>query len=130
MLGLRQACLCMLLASLASDQQRTRETFSDVAERMVKAINAADYEGVRKDFGEEMAKAFPMEKSKAFFKGISSDYGTINRLEAPEFNSAARAVFVARCERGALDFTLTLDEKGRVVGMLFKPHSDLPVPQR
>src|SRR5438309_8257893 len=105
MLGLRQACLCMLLASLASGQQRTRETFSQVAERMVKAINAADYEGVRKDFSQEMLKAFPLEKCRVFFKGISSDHGKINKLEAPQFKSAARAVFVARCERGALDFT-------------------------
>jgi hypothetical protein len=35
-------------------------------------------------------------------------------------------MFVARCERGALDFTLTLDEQGRIAGMLFRPHTDLP----
>src|SRR5207249_6710523 len=47
------ACLCVLLASLGWGQERTKETFRDVADRMVKAINAADYEGIRKDFNKE-----------------------------------------------------------------------------
>ena len=42
------ACFCVLLASPASGQEK--ETFREVAGRMVKAINAADYQGVRKDF--------------------------------------------------------------------------------
>jgi CubicO group peptidase (beta-lactamase class C family)/L-amino acid N-acyltransferase YncA len=101
------------------------ETFREVADRMVKAINAADYEGIRKDFNKEMLEAFPVEKCRTFFsKEISGKFGKINRLEPPEFKSAADAVFVARCERGALDITLTLDDQGRVAGMLFRPSSD------
>jgi len=117
------ACLCVLLPNLASAEERTKETFPDVAGRMVKAINAADYDGLRKDFGKEMLEAFPVEKCKAFFsKEIAGKYGKINKLEPPEFKSPAEAVFLARCERGTLDFTLALDDKGRVAGMLFRPH--------
>lgn len=122
------ACVCLFLAGLASGQERTRDRFREVADRMVKAINAADYEGVRRDFNKVMLDAFPVEKARKFFRDeISGKFGKITKLEAPQFKSAEEAVFVARCERGALDFTLFLDERGRVAGMLFRPRSDLPV---
>ena len=115
------ACICVFLPSLAWGQERTKETFRDVADRMVKAINAADYEGIRKDFNKGMLEAFPVERCRTFFsKEISGKFGKINKLEPPQFKSAADAVFVARCERGALDFTLTLDGQGRIAGMLFR----------
>jgi hypothetical protein len=124
------ACACLILAGLAWGQERSKTTFSEVAERMVKAINAADYEGVRKDFSKEMLKAFPLEKCKAFFKDLSRDFGKIKKLEPPQLKPPEKAIFVARCERGALKFSLFLDENGLVNGMLFEPYSDLPVPQK
>ncbi|HWY85549.1 MAG TPA: DUF3887 domain-containing protein [Gemmataceae bacterium] len=130
MFRLYPACVCVLAASLASGQERTKEKFSEVADRMAKAINAADYEGVRKDFNKEMLSAFPVEKCKTFFKGISDTFGRLTKLEPPQLRSAANAVFVVRCERGTLDFALFLDEQGRVGGFLFEPHSDLPVFQK
>jgi hypothetical protein len=121
----------MLLTSPGWGQERTKETFPEVAGRMVKAINAADYEGVRKDFNKVMLDAFPVEKCRTFFsKEIAGKFGKINELEPPQFKSVAEAVFLARCERGTLDFTLILDEQGRVAGMLFRPRSDLPVPEK
>ena len=120
----------MSLASLSWGQERSKETFREVSDRMVKAINAADYEGMRKDFNQTMLEAFPVERSRTFFsKEISGKFGKITKLEPPECKSAAVVVFVARCERGTLDFTLVLDERGRVAGMLFRPGSDLPVPE-
>jgi hypothetical protein len=98
---------------------------------MVKAINAADYEGVRKEFNKAMLDALPAETCRTFLsKEISGKFGKINRLEPPQFKSAAEAVFVARCERGTLDFTLTLDAQGRVAGLLFRPRSDRPIPEK
>src|SRR5882724_8352251 len=146
------ACLCVLLASPGCSrkgadpvarpepaagqkdkqnvpgvggQERTKETFRDVAGRMVKAINAADYEGIRKDFNKEMLEAFPVERCRTFFsKEISGKFGKIDKLDPAQFKSAAEAVFAARCERGTLDFTLVLDDQGQVAGMLFRPRSD------
>jgi murein DD-endopeptidase MepM/ murein hydrolase activator NlpD len=121
----------MLLATLAWGQETTKQTFSEVANRMVKAINAGDYEGVRKDFNQTVLDAFPVETCRAFFsKEISGKFGKITRLEPPRFKSAAEAVFVARCERGTLDFTLILDGQGRVAGMLFRPGSNQPTPDK
>jgi hypothetical protein len=96
---------------------------------MVKAINAADYEGVRQDFNKTMLDAFAVETCRSFFsKEISGKLGKITRLEPPQFKSDAEAVFVARCVRGTLDLTLMVDEQGRVAGMLFRAGSGLPIP--
>jgi len=112
----------MLLASTGWGQERNNEAFHDVADRMLKAINAADYEGIRKDFNKDMLEAFPVEKCRTFFsKEISGKFGKINKLEPPQFKSATEAIFVARCERGTLAFTLVLDNQGQVAGMLFRP---------
>jgi hypothetical protein len=119
-----------LLACTTLAQERTKETFPKVADRLVEAINAADYEGLRKEFNPEMLKAFPLDKCKEVFKGISGQLGKIMKLEAPQFKSAAEAVFVARCERWAWDLSLVLDKEGRVAGLLFRPHSDMPVPEK
>src|SRR5262245_60213076 len=118
-------CACIFLTNLVSAQERTKETFSEVADRMIKAINAEDYEALRKDFDKTMLKEFPVEKCRAFFKGVRGDFGKFNKLEQPQFKSPAQAMFVARCERGALALTLTLDEQGKIAGMLFRPHTDL-----
>jgi murein DD-endopeptidase MepM/ murein hydrolase activator NlpD len=130
MSNLYPVCICLLFVGPASGQERTKETFSGVADRLVKAINAADFEAVRKDFSPEMLKAFPREKCQEFCRDISEEFGKINKLEQPQFKSPAKAVFLARCERQALDITLVLDERGRVDGIQFQPHSDLPVPVR
>ncbi len=109
------------------DDQK-KERFVEVADRMVQAINAADYEGMRKEFNETMLEKFPVEKCREFFdERIADKYGKLTELEPPEVRSPAVAVFVARCERGTLDFTLVLDDKGQVAGMLFKPRLAMPM---
>jgi len=116
------ACLCLFQASPGWGQEKTNKAFRDVADRMLKAINVADYEGIRKDFNKDMQKAFPVEKCRTFFSTeISGKFGKIDKLETPRFKSAAEAMFVARCERGALALTLVLDDQGQVAGMQFRP---------
>jgi hypothetical protein len=101
---------------------RDPERFRDVADRMVAAINAADYDGVRRDFNKPMRDAFPVERCGVFFGAeISGRFGRIDGLESPQFKSPATTNFVARCERGTLDLTLSLDERGQVAGMLLHP---------
>lgn len=106
----------------ADIDSKTRERFLEVADRMVTAINAEDYEGVRQDFNKSMLDTFPVERCRTFFgREVSDRFGRIDGLESPRFTSAATASLVARCERGTLDLTLALDEHGRVAGMLFRP---------
>ena len=102
------ACLCVLLTSLGWGQERTKETFRDVAGRMVKAINAADYEGIRKDFNKEMLKVFPVEKCRTFFsKEVSGKFGKITKLEPPQLKSATEAIFAGRAGAAGLRFQIS-----------------------
>ena len=81
MCRLYAAFICVFLANLSSGQEKTKERFRQVADRMVKAINAADYEAVRQDFNKVMLNEFPVEKCRTFFsKEISGKYSPAFRL--------------------------------------------------
>ncbi len=47
--------------------QETRERFQLVASEIIDAINAADYEGVRRDFDKVMLDRFPVEECRIFY---------------------------------------------------------------
>ena len=107
------------------------DRFKKVADRMVQAINAGDYDAVQRDFGKVMREALPPAKLVPFFKGIASRYGKIRRLEAGRFTPPLTAVFPARFERGVLDIKLVLDDRDKIIGLWFLPHTaDIPVPKR
>ena len=98
---------------------------------MVKAINEADYVGIQKDFGQVMLDAFPLEKSKPFFKNLTSFYGKIQKLDSPKYTPPNQAIFPAHCERGVLDIKLVLDSQDKIIGLWFLPHTpDIPVPEK
>jgi hypothetical protein len=124
------AVVVVLLAGPANEGERTKDTFAKVANGMTQAINKADYEGLRADFNDTMLQAFPVSRCKQFFTGLTGAFGKFKSLGAPRFETADRAVFVARCDRGTLDFTLMLDGKGRVAAMKFVQHVDESVPDR
>jgi len=107
------------------------ERYRPVVSRMVKAINAGDYDGIRRDFAQVMREALPPAKLVPFFKGMSSTYGRIVKLEAGRFVPPLTAVFPARFERGVLDIKIVLDQNDKIVGLWFLPHAAaLPVPER
>jgi hypothetical protein len=100
-----------------------RHTYTKVANRLVKLVNAADYSGVESLFNNEMSQALPLEKVSEFFKGLSAQAGKIQKLGEPEPGSEGM-VFPAHCERGVLDMMLALDEQNKIATLLFKPHVD------
>src|SRR5215831_2120308 len=100
-----------------------RPTITQVANRLVELINAADYFGVEILFNKEMSQALPLEKAAEFYKDLSAQASKIQKLDEPESGSEG-TVFPAHCERGVLDMTLALDEQGKIAGLLFKPHVD------
>lgn len=122
--------ILMFLVTSASAQQPT-ERFEKVVNRMVKAINEADYVGIQKDFGQVMLDAFPLEKSKPFFKNLTSFYGKIQKLDSPKYTPPNQAIFPAHCERGVLDIKVVLDSQDKIIGLWFLPHTpDIPVPEK
>jgi len=128
--------LCMMLAilfltALVSAEETGTERFEKVVNRMVKAINEEDYARIGSDFDRTIEDFFPLEERKPFFKNLSAQYGKIQKLGEPRLIPPTQAIFVAHCERGELDITVWLDEKDKIIGLLFLPHKpDLPVPEK
>ena len=53
--------------SVAYAQYEPTAKFEKVVNRMVEAINKADYPGIQADFGKVMLDAFPLDKLTPFF---------------------------------------------------------------
>ncbi len=105
--------------------------FEKVVNRMVKAINEADYPGIQADFGQVMLDAFPLEKLKPFFENMTNVYGKIQELDSPKYTPPNQAVFPAHFERGFLDIKIVLDNQNKVIGLWFLPHTeDITVPEK
>jgi hypothetical protein len=103
----------------ASGQGTDRST--KVANQLVELINAADYAGIQAKFNKEMDAALPLEKSRAFFIGLTQQMGNIRKLGEPRPVGGA-LVFPAKFEKGTLDMQIVLDSRGLIAGLSFKPH--------
>ncbi len=105
--------------------------FEKVVNPMVTAINKADYPAIQADFSRIMLDFFPLEKSKPFFTDLTSFYGKIEKLDPPKYTPPNQAVFPAHCERGILDIKIVLDNKDKIIGLWFLPHTpDIPTPRK
>lgn len=121
----------LFLVVLASAQEAATDRFQVVVNRMVKAINEADYAGTGRDFAQTMEDFFPLDKRRPFFKNLSTQYGKILKLNEPRLVPPYQAIFVAHCEREMLDITVWLDDKDKIIGLEFLPHKeDTPVPDK
>ncbi|MFH1370244.1 MAG: peptidoglycan DD-metalloendopeptidase family protein [Planctomycetota bacterium] len=124
------AIVLLFLASTLQAQEATQR-FEKVVNRMVKAINDANWPGVQADFGQVMLDAFPLEKLTPFFQGLAAQYGKIEKLDAVRYTPPNKAVFPAHFERGFLDITVVLDERDKIIGLLFLPHlPDIPTVEK
>ena len=111
--------------------QRPTDRFEKVANRMVKAINAADYDAIQNDFDSNMQKAVPSGKLNPLLRNITSQLGKIKKLDPGRFVPPQTAIFPARFERGVLDIKIVLDNNDKIIGLWFLPHTpDIPVPKR
>jgi hypothetical protein len=121
----------LFFAGSVFGRQAAADRFKKVADRMVKAINEGDYVGTGKDFAQSMEDFLPLEKREPFFKNLSAQYGKIGKLDGPRLTPPYQAIFVAHCERGKLDIKVWLDDKDKIIGLLFLPHKpDIPVPKK
>ena len=117
-----------LSTEAASGQGMDRST--KVANQLVELINAADYAGIQTKFNKEMDAALPLEKSRAFFNGLTQQMGKIQKLGEPQPVGGAM-VFPAKFEKGTLDMQIVLDGRGLIAGLLFKPHVPTkPAPEK
>lgn len=112
----------LAIAAAALAEETATDRFQKVADRLVAAINAADYAAIQRDFNEDVLKAFPRDKSDAFFKGLVDQLGKIQKLDAPRFVPPNQAILPAHFERGMLDLRIVLDEAGKIAGLWMQPH--------
>ena len=123
--------LALFLLPSASLAAQAMDRFEKVVNRMVKAINDANWPGVQADFGQVMLDAFPLEKSKPFFQGLVAQYGKIEKLDAGRYTPPNQAVFPAYFERGILDIKMVLDGQNKIIGLWFLPHTpDIPAVEK
>jgi hypothetical protein len=110
-------------AEVASKKVSDAESYARVAKHLIELINAGDYSGVENLFNKEMSEALPLDKTKAFFAGLARQAGKIQEVDDAK-PGADGTVFRARCERGTLDMTLTLDDQKKIAGLNFKPRAE------
>ncbi len=116
------------MAEIALAQQVEQTT--KIAERLKELINAADYPAIEALFNKEMSDALPLEKSRAFFEGLTQQFGKIKLLDAPKLVPPA-VIFPTRFERGILDMQIVLDDHDKIAGLVFKPQvTTTPAPER
>jgi len=113
----------------ASGQGTERST--KLANRLVELINAGDYAGIQTNFNRQMAAALPLDKSSAFFSGLTRRMGKIEKLGEPQPVGGAM-VYPAKFEKGMLDMQLVLEGRRELIaGLLFKPRAAAkPAPEK
>jgi len=97
------------------------QKYKKVVNQLVKLINAGDYAGIQTNFNKVMDAALPLDKSSEFFKDLTQQAGKIQKLGEPQPVGGA-VVFRAECEKDTLDMEITLDDRGLIAGLVFKPH--------
>jgi hypothetical protein len=112
------AAVCSTEAALGPGTDR----YTKEANQLVELINVGDYAGIQTKFNKEMEAALPLDKSRAFFQGLTQQMGKIQKLGEPR-PDGEWIVFPAKCEKGALDMKIALDERGLIAGLLFKPQA-------
>jgi len=119
------AALLLLTFDPFSNQllAQNNERYVKVANRLVSLVNKGDYATLQTMFNHEMGEALPLEKSTAFFQGMTQQRGNIMKLDAPRADGQW-LLFPAHFERGTLDMRLALDDKNQIAGLFFKAHND------
>ena len=70
-----------------------------------------------------MAAALPLDKSSAFFAGLTRQFGKIEKLGEPQ-SVGGTMVYPAKFEKGTLDMQLVLEGRRELIaGLMFKPRA-------
>jgi murein DD-endopeptidase MepM/ murein hydrolase activator NlpD len=124
--------LLLVTTLLVQDKSgdESMKTFKDAAATIQAAYNERKADSIRVLFDDRMRLELSLPKLQQFLAelfdtvGKWNDTGTINLRERTAF-------FDATFERGSLAVSLTLDDHGRIAGLLFTPRRPaLPAPER
>ena len=112
----------VVLCSAGEAQGQETNRYTRVVSHLVELINAGDYAGIQTNFNHEMDAALPLDKSSAFFRGLTQHLGNIRQLGEPQPAGEAM-VYPAKFEKGVFDMQIALDDRGLIAGLIFKPHA-------
>ena len=123
--------IVLFLPAMTVSAEESQQRFKVVVDRMVNAINEEDYPRIQEDFGKVMLDAFPLKKSKPFFKNLMNSCGKIKKLDAPRLIPPNQAIFPAHFQKALLDIKIVLDEQDKIIGLWFLPHTPaIEVPEK
>jgi hypothetical protein len=114
------SALILFSAATIPAQETNRHT--KVADQVVTFINAGDCPAIEGLFNDAMRQALPLEKATPFFRGLTAQFGKIQKLDAP-VPKGGWMVLLAHCERGLLDMSLALDRDDKIAGLSFTPRA-------
>ncbi len=115
------------LTSLA--QQQGSERFIAVINRFVDAMKASDYTALVREYTKEMLNNTPLNKTTIFFKNIESQYGKVLKVDPPQIIATDQAKWVMYFERGTQDWTISIDDQGKIKWFLFTMHEPQSTPE-
>src|SRR5258706_11260651 len=119
--GIARAFLpALIVLSAPKSPAQEADRYAKVADQVVKLINAGDCSAIERLFNDSMRQALPLEKATGFFTGLTTQFGTIQKLDAP-VRKGGWAVLLAHCQRGFLDMSLALDRDDKFAGIKFTP---------
>lgn len=120
----RTTVLPLVLLSTLSlfAQQQENDRLLGVVNRFVDAVKAGDYPAVVKEYTKEMLSNTPLNKTTIFFQNLGLQYGKILRIDSPQVVAADQVKWVMYFERSAQDWTLSIDDQGKIKWFLFTTH--------
>jgi hypothetical protein len=116
------AVFAAVLFSTWAAQGQATNRYTRVASQLVDLINAGDYADIQTNFNQEMGAALPLDKSSAFFLGLTQHLGKLQKLGEPH-PAGEWMVFPAKFDKGTIDLQLALDGRGQIAGLVFKPQA-------
>jgi biotin carboxyl carrier protein len=114
--------LLVVLSTLSLSAQEQNDRLVGVVNRFVSAVKAGDYSAVVKEYTKEMLNNTPLNKTTIFFQNLASQYGKITRIDSPQVVAADQVKWVMYFERSAQDWTLCIDDQGKIKWFLFTTH--------
>ena len=101
------------------------QRFTNVANKLIQAINRGDSAAIQASFDAQMQQAMPPDKATPFFRGLVSAAGKLKDAGVPQVTGPTAIVRVT-AERGAWDFEIILDASDKISGLSVTPPGSGP----
>jgi SLA1 homology domain 1, SHD1/Protein of unknown function (DUF3887) len=112
-------------AAAETSEPASAQRFTNLANKLIQAINRDDSAAIQASFDAQMQQALPPDKATPFFRELLSAAGKLEKAGVPQITGATAIVRVS-AERGALDFNITLDASDKISGLYVTPSASGP----